>query len=365
MKRLIISISLILLYVASFGKGEKTYDFVDAVELTVVGKLFYDTPSPFHRVDTCRFNKFNARENALVRQSSGISIAFRSNSPSVSFLPEYGIIDSKPHTTDMSTKGFDLYVKDKDGRFGPPDRWIYVESHSGRDGKASVIKENMDGSMKEFLLYLPTFSEILSLKIGVERGCVIEKIENPFRHRIGVFGSSFTHGASTTRSGMTYPAQFSRITGIQLLSLGVSGNCRMQEHFAEVLAAADVDAFIFDTFSNSSSGMIEERLFPFIEKIQAAHPDIPLIFQQTIYRETRNFDAPTDKREQKRMETAQAMMEKAMKKYKNVFFVIPNATSEYHDTSVDGIHPTDYGYYLWVESVREQILKILAEYGIR
>ena len=65
------------------------------------------------------------------------------------------------------------------------------------------------------------------------------------------------------------------------------------------------------------------------------------------------------------METAQAMMEKAMKKYKNVFFVIPNATSEYHDTSVDGIHPTDYGYYLWVESVREQILKILAEYGIR
>ena len=79
------------MYVASFGKGEKTYDFVDAVELTVVGKLFYDTPSPFHRVDTCRFNKFNARENALVRQSSGISIAFRSNSPSVSFLPEYGM----------------------------------------------------------------------------------------------------------------------------------------------------------------------------------------------------------------------------------------------------------------------------------
>ena len=194
---------------------------------------------------------------------------------------------------------------------------------------------------------------------------MLEKMENPFRYRVGVFGSSFTHGTSTTRSGMTYPAQFSRRTGIQLLSLGVSGNCRMQEHFAEVLAAADVDAFIFDTFSNSSSGMIEERLFPFIEKIQEAHPDIPLIFQQTIYRETRNFDVPTERREKERMETAEAMMKKAMKKYKNVYFVVPDVTTKRHDTSVDGIHPTDYGYYLWVESVRKPILRILSKYGIK
>jgi lysophospholipase L1-like esterase len=36
-----------------------------------------------------------------------------------------------------------------------------------------------------------------------------------------------------------------------------------------------------------------------------------------------------------------------------------------HSTSVDGIHPSDYGYTLWAKSVKKPLLKILAKYGIR
>ena len=36
-----------------------------------------------------------------------------------------------------------------------------------------------------------------------------------------------------------------------------------------------------------------------------------------------------------------------------------------HSTSVDGIHPSDYGYTLWAQSIRKPILKILKKYGIR
>ena len=85
---------------------------------------------------------------------------------------------------------------------------------------------------------------------------------------------------------MSWPMQFMRNTGIQIFSLGCSGNCKMQPYFADVLAAADVDAIIFDAFSNPDADMIRERIFPFIERLQKAHPDIPLIFIQTIYRES-------------------------------------------------------------------------------
>lgn len=343
----------------------KEYDFVDAANLTLVGRLFEDTPRIYHRVDTARFDGLTARESQLVMQSSGIAVAFRSDSPSISFIPEYGKIDKRPNTTDMSVKGFDLYVKDVSGKYGPKGQWIYVKSHSGRHCKAGVIKDNMDGTMKEFLLYLPTYSEVLSLKIGIEKGYTIEKMPNPFRYRVGVFGSSFTQGASTTRSGMTWPAQFSRKTGIQLLSLGCNGNSKLQMQFADILAAADVDALVFDAFSNPGPELIEERLFPFIEKIQEKHPDIPLIFQQTIYREIRNFDPVADKMEKEKIRTAELMMKKAVKKYDNVYFVFPNATTSRHDTSVDGIHPTDYGYYLWAESVSKPIMRILKKYGIQ
>ena len=59
---------------------------------------------------------------------------------------------------------------------------------------------------------------------------------------------------------MTYPAIFSRRTGVQLLSLGCSGNCKLQDYFCDVLCAADVDAFIFDSFSNPTEEQIKERL---------------------------------------------------------------------------------------------------------
>jgi lysophospholipase L1-like esterase len=132
-----------------------------------------------------------------------------------------------------------------------------------------------------------------------------------------------------------------------------------------VLCDADVDAFIFDCFSNPDAKMIEERLFPFIEKIQAAHPGKPLIFQQTIYRESRNFCLSAADKESKKQAMAEKLMKEAVKKYKDVYFIQTNATNEIHSTSVDGIHPSDYGYTLWAESIRKPIVKILKKYGIR
>ena len=111
--------------------------------------------------------------------------------------------------------------------------------------------------------------------------------------------------------------------------------------------------------------MIEERLFPFIEQLQKSHPDIPLIFQQTIYRERRNFNTAVAASEQAKQEMAAKLMKEACKKYKNVYFVQTNATDELHETSVDGTHPGDYGYTLWAQSIQKPILKILKKYGIQ
>ena len=362
----IISILLVLFWVVNISAQDKDvkYTYVDASKLTIVGKVFNDTPQPFHRLDTKKFKGFNEKEATLMTYSSGIAIAFKSDSPSISFMPTYGKIRLSPATATVSARGFDLYIKDTEGRYGKPGNWVFAESHAGRADEPATIKDCLDDSMKEFLLYLPTYSEVLELKIGVEKGSTIKKIDNPFRHRIAIFGSSFTHGASTSRSGMTYPAQLSRMTGLQFLSLGCSGNCKLQQHFAEALAAADVDAIVFDAFSNPSAELIAKSLFPFIETIQKAHPDIPLIFQQTIYRETRNFNAEKDASEAAKMAMAEKMMKEAMEKYKNVYFVVPNAASEAHDTSVDGTHPGDYGYWIWAESVRGPITEILVKYGI-
>ena len=345
---------------AQTPEEEKCY-YTEASTLTLTGKLFPDTPVPYHRVDTVRFKGFTAAENLQVRESSGLAVAFRTNSPFLKVKTVYGTIQYPMNTNGIAAKGYDLYIR-KDGK------WIFAAATAkgiGNEGEVLDLIKNLDGQMHECLMYLPLYSEVLSVQIGVQEGSVIEPIPNPFRHRVAIFGSSYTHGSSTSRGGMTYPAQFSRNTGIQLLSIGCSGNCKLQSYFSDALAAADADAFIFDSFSNPNPTQIRERLFPFIEKLQAAHPGKPLIFQQTIRRESRNFNTGAAASEQAKMDVADSLMRIACKKYKDVYFIYPNASSPDHLASVDGTHPTNYGYTLWEKSIEKKVLRILRKYGIK
>lgn len=338
------------------------YVFTEASELNLIGKILDGTPNPYHRVDTVKYKGFTTSENNQVRCPTGLAVLFRTNSSTISVKTQYGsFVYNAVNTMPVSYRGYDLYIR-KDGN------WLWAASGATKPEKAGdnlVLIKNMDNTEKECLLYLPIYCELYSVKIGVEEGASLKPADSPFRHRVGIFGSSYTHGISTSRAGMSYPMQFMRKTGIQILSLGCSGNCKMQPYFADVLCDADVDALIFDSFSNPDAAMIEERLFPFIEKIQSAHPDIPLIFQQTIYREGRNFNQDVEAKESAKQEMAAKLMKEAVKKYKNVYFISTNATDALHETSVDGVHPDNYGYSLWEQSIEKPILKILRKYGIR
>ena len=343
------------------GLAAKGYVYHEASEFTLTGKLFPGTPNPYHRVDTASFHGFTRGENFQVRSSSGIAVAFRSDSPSISIMTTYGQKSNQERTSHISAWGYDLYVHEG-------GKWVYAGAgvcEKPEKADPFTLVADMKEEMKEFLLYLPTYCEVLSVKIGVKEGSRIEAAGNPFRHRIGVFGSSYTQGSNTSRGGMTWIAQLARETGFGMLSLGCGGNCRLQDYFADVMAAADCDAYIFDAFSNPTPEEIRERLFPFIEKIQEAKPGVPLIFMQTIRRENRNYNMRSDRKEQDKIDTAEEMMAQACKKYKDVYFIHPNATATAYAATVDGVHPSDHGYFLWKESVKKPVLKILKKYGIR
>lgn len=352
-KIILIAVSMTLL-AAQTLIAQSGLKYVEANDLTMLGRLFDDIPHPYHRIDTARFKGFTEKENMLLRFSTGLAVAFKTDAESIHVLTEYGEIGDQPCTTVISMRGFDLYIK-KDGK------WLYADSKAGINGDITLAY-GMDDSMKECIVYFPMYSEILSCKIGVPDGSVLEPLPSPFKYRVGLYGSSFTQGVSTSRSGMVLPNQFTRHTGIQILSLACSGNCRLQPYFADVLKAADVDALLFDTFSNPSADIIEDRLFPFIESVQEAHPDIPLIFMQTIMRGRAHFNLTVDANEQAKRETAERLMREACRKYDNVYFIEPCADDKDFETSVDGTHPDGHGYQLWSKSIEKPVLRILRKY---
>lgn len=333
----------------------------DALEFNLIGKMMDRTTNPYHRIDTLKYKGFTKSENEQVRSTSGLAVVFKTNSPAIYLRACYGYKNYSTKTMGIALRGYDLYIKEN-------GEWLWASSACpslNKEDEPFMLLSGMDTREKECLLYLPLYSELYKLEIGVMPTAEIFTAESSFRSRVGIFGSSYTQGISAGRPGMTYPAQFTRHTGIQLLSLGCSGNCKMQPYFADALCDAEVDAFIFDSFSNPDAEMIAERLFPFIEKIQSAHPGKPLIFQQTIYRERRNFNHEVDAIESAKQEMAEKLMAQAVKKYKDVYFIRPNATSSDHETSVDGVHPSDEGYRIWAKSIEKPVMKILKKYGIQ
>ena len=331
------------------------YRYTDAQKLTVVSKLL-KTENPYHRIDTKNYQGFTGSETTQCRQSAGIAIAFKTNSDYIGIDAKY--IKLNPNK-DRGMSGFDLYIR-KDGQWVWAWNNVPEKAVTGQFITMPLLQKSVDG-WKECLLYLPLQSELSELQIVTDQDSVVEPLEAPFKGRIAVFGSSYTQGACAERPGLTYSAQLSRMTGYHFINMGFCGNSKLQPYFADALIAAeDVDAYVFDAFSNPTPAEVEERLFPFIEKIQAAKPGVPLIFIKTLYREKRNFNPAYDAREQAKMDMADSLMTIAVEKYPDVYWIeTTNTVDGTHEWTADGSHPSGYGYHLMAKSLLEPLTAIL------
>ncbi len=367
MKKLfLLLVSCAMLFSATAAKPKINY--VDAQTLTHLGKMS-ETTNPYHRAEVARYDELNRTEKNLLTMASGQYIAFQTDATEIWVQAEYGRISFNRATPETAGAGFNLYME-KDGE------WLWASSRVNKGGldkngvynrsKPLRVAEHLDGTTHRCLLYLPLFAELTSLKIGVPEGFTISPIENPFRRKIAIFGSSFTHGANASSTGQTYPAFFTRETGLYLCSYGMSGNSKLQRAMGEILAETDAEAYIFDAFSNPTIAQIDERIRPFIEEIQKVKPNAPLIFLRTIYRENRVFNTKSEEKEQTRIDHVQELMKSICKEYKNVYYVdVADQTGTDHHTSADGVHPYSWGYYRWAKAIEKPVLKILKKHGIK
>ena len=363
MKKTIFTILAICLCTSVNAQKVRYYN---AAELNVIGKAI-PTTKDFTRIDTSAY-KFNDKViDEFASQSTGLAVLFATDSPLIKARWVTSPKNAAPNFTAIAQKGLDLYIK-KDGE------WVFagvgrpkMEKVKTYDRHEDTMVKSMAPGRKECLLYLPLYDSLDSLFIGIDENSYIEPIENPFKYRIVVKGSSVTHGLAASRPGMTYEARFGRDNGFYCFNLGFSGKSKLQPEYAKYLAdIEDVDAFIFDAFSNPSAETIHENFDRFVDIIRAAYPETPLIFMQTERRESRNFDTWREDFETKKQAAAVEEIKERMKIDKHIYF-IPSDDFLGHDHlgTSDGSHPTDLGFTRMLDSISPKILKILSKYGIK
>lgn len=329
--------------------------FITADSLSIVGKAM-NTSKLFHRVDTAKYTKMPPQVKSLFTNSSGIAISFSTNSTSIA--AKWAVKNGKgyPNMSDVNSMGLDLYIKKE-------DEWIYAGSGLPNNlYSEEIIINNMDTLTKECLLYLPTYDELKSLEIGVDKSSFIVPTKSPFKGKYVIYGSSITQGASASRPGMSYPARMGRATGLNFINLGLSGSGMMESSVIEMLAEIDCNAYIMDCITNPSYEEILERAPNAIRYLREKQPKTPIIFIQSIIREKGLFDQKMSLRNKQQNEAIELVFNELIKKEKisNLYLIKENNFLGHdHEGSIDGTHPNDLGFDRMINAVLPEIKSIL------
>ena len=202
----------LLIFVSVTLNAQKT-QYHDASQLTVIGKAI-PTSKDFTRIDTAAYRFNDAVIEEFACHSTGLAVLFATDSPLIKAKWQTSGKNASENMTAIAQKGLDLYIR-QDGE------WVFAGVGRPRMDKGpeyafheSTIVKSMASGRKECLLYLPLYDRLDSLFIGVEENSTIEPLENPFRHRIVIKGSSVTHGLAASRPGMSYAARFGRDNGL-------------------------------------------------------------------------------------------------------------------------------------------------------
>lgn len=330
--------------------------WIQADTLTVINRAQEGGPV-WQRIDVDKYHSLTKTVRKYYSFPTGMAVRFRTDSPVI--YARWTTTDkvSSVNTTLIAQKGLDLYVLE-DGH------WQYAGTGRPKANASQqewALMEHGPRTMKECMVYLPLYDTLDSLQLGVSPKAVLEAAPNTFRSKVVCVGSSITHGIGVSRPGMAYPARLERALNMEFVNLGASGQCKLDSFFAEIVADTQADAFLFDTFSNPSGEQIAERFDTFLSIIRKAHPTTPLIFLQTLDRETTTYNSRLRTFEAGKQQAARECLTRAMATDPNIYFIDPGMPiGTDHEATVDGVHPTDLGHQRILDAITPRLREILA-----
>ncbi len=349
---------LLLCATCAFAQEKPVY--TDARNFQFIGKGLPTDPV-YVRLDTAQTKPLTKAVKHLATHSAGIAVLFQTNSPYI--RARWGLIKGLYYAniTPIAHSGLDLYCLNKEGRW----QWCGV----GRPGDKDTLNDapivsNMDNSMKQFMLYLPTYNQVTSLEIGVAPGATISRIERPAidtAKRVVIYGSSILQGASASRAGMAYPSILERKTGWEFINLGFSGNGKMEFPVAELLATMPAKVFVLDCIPNPSAAQIRERAYPFIKHLLTTRPEVPILLVETVIREQGYFDQKVGATSKEKNEAIRDAYTKLKKEGFKQLYYLPatDLIGHDHEGTIDGVHLTDLGFTRQAEAMLPLLRKLM------
>ncbi|MPN40992.1 hypothetical protein SDC9_188532 [bioreactor metagenome] len=152
-----------------------------------------------------------------------------------------------------------------------------------------------------------------------------------------------------------------RITGLNFINLGLSGNGKMEAPVIEMLGDIHCDAYIMDCIANPSPEEILERAPLAIRYLRKKHPEIPIIFIQSVLREKGLFDQEVRLKSKQQNEAIERVFNDLQKEQIPRLYLIKENKflGTDNEGTIDGVHPNDLGFDRMIQVIQPEILSIL------
>lgn len=304
----------------------------------------------FHRIPRSVAEQVNPGVSHLYRQSTGGRVRFRTDSSRIAVRVKLLEYSKNAKFSLLFVAGMDLYLDGKFRKILPPPADL-------QDSYTAIV-ELGETKMQDVLIHFPAYGSVISLEIGLDADAAL-LAPKPYRVTTPVvfYGSSITHGSSTSRPGNSYPNMLSRRLDCEILNLGFSGNALGEQTIAEYIAALPMSVFVCEYDHNSPNAeFLTQTHEPFYRTIRRKNPDLPVIFMS---RPRARFN---DEEEAKRREVVLKTYRDAKAAGENVYFVdgagILNIFGG-DDGTIDTIHPNDLGFACIAKALYDVLETIL------
>lgn len=335
----------------------------DAAAVGIDGRGWTDTKTPYDRFPPKAEGKVPEGVWTRSLNSAGMSVSFATDSDII--VIRWKVRNPSiytPYLSSMSVAGLDLYVREN-------DKWMWAATKTPRPPTVQpetteTFLRGLPKKLREFRLYLPSYNGVEKVEIGVSKDSKFGKaVEKETKKPVVVYGSSIIQGSASSRPGMTLVAQLQRRLNRNIINLGFSGLCKMEPALGDLLAELDPAMFVIDCLPNMTIPEINERTVDLVKKIRKNRPETPIVLVENPRYSQALWNVSVSNQLIAKNKALSTQFGKLQQDgIKSIYYIKgDNLYGNDGESTVDGVHPTDYGFKLYANALEPVLRRILEE----
>ena len=345
---------------ASDTLGLRWYD-AGASRMTVRGLAWFNPRAPrWCRLPPRAQRTVRADVWTLAQHLAGARICFKTDSSRIVVRVKRDPDVVMPHMPATGSHGMALY--EGHGVSMRP-RSVVVPDPVQTEYERELFRDQ-PRRLTEYTLYLPLYSGLKHLSIGLVPGSVIKPPTPPAVPKPAVFyGTSITQGGCASLPGSDHVATIGRRLDLDVINLGFSGNGLGEPEVAELIAEIDASLYALCYSENAGSKRLRLTLPRFIRILRHRHPHTPILLVGALafWHKAYSKDAAAEYERSNDIMREECLRQRRAGDSRIQFVhgaaVLPPGIDA---AFVDGVHPTDHGFQIMADHLTPVVRESLA-----